>query len=274
MEIKHKKHRNTLFLYQILMNKVTTVIIGGQDKKLNEYKYVINKYFKPGTEINKQLKLYKELVDNQKSFKSVIEKFKKTINCEKLQTQKYNLIKEINNKFPDFELYIKQTTVNNYRLYASIYKLFNYYGIQNKQYRIDDNILHRQKLLVLQHKNKDEVDYSLKQFDGYNNDLKLFVYRVILDKFNKKYSGLSMVQKKILFQYLNNNSYNIIIIANKLYQKLGQMNQIDNKVINSKLDAVAQKLKTVINSKFKINENHIKLLMVFTDLLQQVKKLK
>ena len=53
--------------------------------------------------------------------------------------------------------------------------------------------------------NKEDVKEDiLEEFKSYDKDLRILTYRVLLEKFNDKYSNLNSSQKTVLKEFINN----------------------------------------------------------------------
>jgi hypothetical protein len=132
-KIKHSKFKNTAMLFELLTRQITSDIISSNESVAIQ---ILKKFFNKNTELIKEYRLYKTLSDER--FKSdtkanmLIEaalKARRGLNKNKLQNEKYELIKTIKENFEIDSFF--QTKVNNYKLLASIYKIFEYNELDN-----------------------------------------------------------------------------------------------------------------------------------------------
>ena len=63
MSRKHNKKRNTGFLYESLVVEMTNAMIDKDLNKRDAIKEALQEYFKTGTELHKELNLYKSVLD-------------------------------------------------------------------------------------------------------------------------------------------------------------------------------------------------------------------
>jgi len=50
---------------------------------------------------------------------------------------------------------------------------------------------------------EEKKDELMEEFNGYDKDLKMLTYRVLLEKFNEKYDDLKSAQKEVLKEFIN-----------------------------------------------------------------------
>jgi hypothetical protein len=132
-KIKHSKFKNTGMLFELLTRQITSEIISGNESVAP---YVLKKFFNKNTELFKEYGLYKTLSEEKFSSETksqmlieAVLKSRKNINKKKLIDEKYQLIKSISENF-DINSFF-QTKVQNYKLLASIYKIFEYSELDN-----------------------------------------------------------------------------------------------------------------------------------------------
>lgn len=288
-KIKHNKIKNSGILFELLTRQLTAdIIIGVEKSKAHE---LIEKYFSKDTELVKEYLLYNTILryktpdkDKAKDFISEVLKSKKSnIDEKKLNREKYNLVKEIKESYDEDGFF--NNKINNYKLYASIYKLFKHNELEYKdspgtitesKYNIIDNICN-----VTPANTDVESDEVLEEYKKQNQDLRLLAYKVMVDKFNNKYStNLNENQSKLLKEYINNISSSkslnnfmekeIPIITDKL--KKGILG-IKSKAINIKVNEVCKQLDKINDNKI-IEENHVYAVMNSYELIEKLKKIK
>ena len=125
-KIKHSKFKNTGFLFELLTRQITLEILNNSQEKA---KKIVVEFFGNGTELSKELRLYKLLIDEKYNSENKAEKFIEAImdartklDEQKLIKEKYNLVKVIKENF-EIDTFLT-SPVTNYRVLASIHKLF------------------------------------------------------------------------------------------------------------------------------------------------------
>jgi len=284
-KIKHSKFKNTGILFELLTRQITLEVLNG-DKKENAKK-IVQEFFKQGTELNKELRLYELLMNEKYNGESRAEKFidtineaHKKINNKKLNNEKYNLVKKINESF-DMESFLG-SSVKNYKEYASIYKIFE--SKNQKKYDIKD--VFDAKITIIENitskriKNKEiKEDKFLEFYKKQEKDVRLLSYKILIENFNNKYSKLDFNQKSILREYINNvnNTSNFNdFYKSKISEVIGEMSKllktIDDKVTKIKL----KETMNVLNSqkiKREVKDNQVSVLMLGYELIKELKKI-
>jgi len=209
-KIKHSKFKNTGILFELLVRQITLEILNG-DKEVA--KGIVKEFFKSGTELSKEKKLYDMLLKEKYNSESRAEKFidaileaHSKIDSKKIIKEKYNLIKEIQSNFNIDEFL--NSPITNYKTLASIYKVFESKSIDNADVK---DVLNSRFTLV-EHiindsvKNKKKIieDRALQAYKKQDKDVRLLAYKVLVEQFNKKYTNLNNSQKNLLKEYINN----------------------------------------------------------------------
>ena len=156
--------------------------------------------------MSKELQLYNSIVKEQfKSEARALDFIKESqraysqLNQSLLRRQKYNLVKEISENFKFDSL--AKGHINNYKVLASIYMLFEYQDSNNvKQLTECKNAILDHVLLT--EAKKTEKDVVLETFKKQDESERLLTYKLLVDKFNQKYSKLSESQKRLLNKYI------------------------------------------------------------------------
>jgi len=206
MNIKHSKYKNTGILFELLVRQVTAdTLNGGQSPALN----IIKKFFVK-SELGRELKLYETLTKSKKLNESrsnlliqtLLESANK-LNRKTLKREKYNLINEIKKHYNLDEFF--KTQLPNYKTQAAFYTLTE--AQQSSELISPDQIVSN-KYTILEHltlgpvdqeKVKDEV---LQEFQTYDKDVRMLTYKILLEKFNGKYSDLHESQKEVLKEFI------------------------------------------------------------------------
>lgn len=279
-KIKHSKYKNTGILFEMLVRKLTSETLTS-DKTIALD--IIKKYFGKNTELAKELQLYNSLIkEQQKSEARVLDyiveaqKAYRKLNQSVLRRQKYNLVKEIKENFSFDSL--ANSRIPNYKVLASTYILFEYAEHASiKQ-------LSQCKNVILEHVLKDStkkssVDNLYEEFKTQSNDTRLLTYKLLVDKFNTKYTNLSEAQKNLLNQYITHvndtNSLKSYIKTEipKIKRQLKEhVSQTKDDVARIKIENLAEMLCNVENMKV-IKESHILSLLRYYDLVDELNQI-
>ena len=280
MYIKHSKFKNTGILFEILVKRITADTLSKDDSPALS---TLRKYF-VNTELGKEYKLY-EMVFKGKNVKetkanailnTVIESSKK-LNRTRLRKEKYNLIKELKENYNIADLF--KTKISDYKTYASLYTLFEIY---NTNKATDPNQIVDNKVTILEHLTKTPIERDdvkgniLEEFKSYDKDVRILTYRILLEKFNEKYSDLSKTQKRILKEFINSvdstsslkEFYNTEVVTIKK-QISEQIKITKDKTIQIKLEEVS-KLINELGKREKVKSDHLVDLLQYHSLLQEL----
>lgn len=248
---KHSKFKNSGILFELLARQITTDILAGKDNSFA--KKLMFKYFNESTALGKEFQLYNFIInqkvktlDKAERVISIVLQSRNKLNNKELNSQKYNLIKEIKEKFnaAEFNEFLKNK-ISNYKLYASIYKLFENYSVNsNEVYEIDELVTAKEYILESMIK-KDKVIITEKSlYESQPPEIKLLAYKFLIDTFNTKYSNLLPEQKSLLREYITS---------------ISNTNKFSN-YVNSEYKRIAKSLNEKVNliknavSKIKVNE--------------------
>jgi hypothetical protein len=124
---------------------------------------------------------------------------------------------------------------------------------------------------------KDKVaDTVLEEFGGYDKDLRVLTYKILLEKFNSKYSELNSNQKRILREYINSidsTSYLKEFYNKEIAQLQIQLTEkskiVNDKVLKIKLDEV-KKFLTPLGKKDKVTSESLVDLLQFYSLTEKL----
>lgn len=279
-KLKHSKYKNTGILFEMLVRKLTSETLSS-DKSITID--IIKKYFGKNTELSKELQLYNALLKEQfrseaqgldyiRSVKSAYSKLNQSV----LNRQKYNLVKEISEKFIFTDM--SKMHIANYKELASIYMIFEYNESDNPKRLLEcKNVIIDNGMLT--EKKTQEKDVVLETFKSQPKDLRLLTYKLLVDKFNQKYSGLSEAQKRLLNKYITHvndtaglREYIQKIIPAIKKQLSEQVKHIDDAVTKIKVQKLSEMLCSVENMKT-IKESHILSLLRYFDLIRELKDL-
>ena len=282
-QIKHSKFKNTGFLFELLVRQVTSDILNNR-KGIAEG--LLKKYFNSKTELSNELKLYQFIVSERYNSENRAERFvdavvesRAKLDEKKILKEKYNLIKEIKDNYAIEDFLRSQ--IPNYKVLASVYKIFEYKVNVDQNYDPKDFV--NTKYTLVEHligktpSNKTlsetTIHTDLKKED---KEIQLLSYKMIVDSFNKKYNNLNDKQKGLLKEYINSytNSDNlknhVVGEVKSLIKEFKTISsKINDKVTKIKLAETMNQLSKIGNSQ-KIKDNHITSLIMCYELEKEL----
>tara|TARA_Y100001963_G_C6707824_1_gene412777 strand:+ start:86 stop:964 length:879 start_codon:yes stop_codon:yes gene_type:complete len=284
--IKHNKIKNTGILFELLLRQVTADIFASQNK--SKAVSLIKEYFNKKTALGKELELYQLLIKNnynsdQKAeyLINVVTESRKNLSESKLRKEKYNLIKEIKDSFKVKDFF--KSRIPNYKVLASIYKVF-----LSESENINPSDLVTSKCSILEHltntpvqsEKKEKIkDKLINEYNKQGKDLRLLSYKILVEKFNKKYSVLSSSQRNLLKEYINNISNTnglddyIKNESKKVKSELqSHISSITEKVAKIKVNESLKQIDNLVLGNKKSIEDKIVSLMRYYELNQELNK--
>ena len=282
---KHSKFKNTGILFELLTKQVTADILSGE--KDSPAKDLLFKYFNEGRELGKEWQLYNFLVNEQFSDEmkadraiSIAVHSKEKLNNRALLQEKFELIKEIKSIYP-IESFLK-SSIRNYKVYASIYKLLEHNVSQS--FKIGDvsqarnclieNLLNRPTTVS----KKSEEEKLLEYYKTQTEDVRLLTYKILIEGINTKYKEFNDSQKHILREYINNVSNTnkldefVKVEREGIKKQLAEIfKKIDSPVVKIKIAEVVKQLDG-LNLIKGIKDNHISVLLLSHELIKEIKK--
>jgi hypothetical protein len=208
--IKHSKYKNTGILFELLVRQATSDLMSNVDSKAIK---IFKKFF-TDTELGKEYNLYSTVLNAPKLnetkaeilISTIVEQSKK-LDRVKLDREKYNLIKEIKKHY-DLDNFFK-AKIETYKIYASTFTL-----IENQLSNEvnDTKQIITNKLTLLEHVTKESLTERkvaskvVEEFMKEDKEIRILAYKILVEKFNEKYSGLSAEQRDLLKEYINNVS--------------------------------------------------------------------
>jgi hypothetical protein len=279
-QIKHSKYKNTGIIFELLVRQVTNDVLATGDSPSVK---ILKKYFS-NTELAKEQRLYNLVNTQERLTESKAETVLQTIaesslkfDLNKLNQEKYNLIKEIK-KYYDVENFFKNK-ISNYKTSAAVYTLLESYRTSNFT---DPKQVVNNKITLLEHLTQKEIitkeNEDIKLFLQESKDIRILTYRMLIEKFNDKYSTFSPQQKVILKEYINNinDSVKLKNVVNDHFNYL-------KLTLNSFADKIQEPVtKIKINESIKLikpiqknespKEEHLINLLQYYELLSEIKK--
>jgi len=279
-KLKHSKYKNTGILFEMLVRKLTSETLSSNKTVTVD---IIKKYFGKNTELAKELYLYNSLMKEQ--FKSdaraldyirTVKAAHSKLNQSVLKRQRYNLVKEVSEKFVFDDL--AKIHISNYKTLASINMIFEHDETVNpKQIAACKSVIVEHTMFPV--KKKEVKDQLTEMFESQPKEIRLLTYKLLVDKFNAKYSGLDESQKQLLNKYITNVNDTVALreyiekIIPKIKTELSkQADVITDKATKIKVKKLSEMLCTVKNMKT-IKESHVLSLLRYFDLIKELKEM-
>ncbi len=278
-KLKHSKFKNPAVLFELLVRQVASDTLNNKDSQaLN----IIKEYFGKNTELNKELGLYQTLLKEKfksethaNSFINAVLTAHKKLNNSTINKQKYSLIREIKKTYVIEDFF--QTRVNDYKLLASIYKIFEHSENENPADFINSKNSLCEHIITVPKETKVLVE-NKDDFKNQHKDIRLLSYKILIDKFNERYQGLDIKQKTLLKSYINNVSNSnylkeyIIPEITEIKKDIKSLSKnITSKVVTIKLNEVSNLLDRISNAPV-IKDSYILAMLRYYELLKELKK--
>ena len=278
MKVKHSKYKNTGILFELLTRQFTSdTIAGNRPKSLS----ILKKYFNKKSELLKEYKIYHALsnkkFDSEGKASILIEELIKAynkLNKSNLRREKYNLIKEIKNNYNVNDFF--NSKINNYKIMASVFNL-----LENKE-ASTDSIL-KSKITLLENitgkktKTKHKESNIIESIKKTDKNTRLLTYKVLLEKFNEKYSDLANNQKLLLKEYVNNvsNSPSLKLYINEEIKKVKKSltdysKKVKDKVVVIKINETRDLIKPLCK-KSSVHDDNVTNLLNYYELVNELK---
>ncbi len=284
MKIKHSKYRNTGLIYELLVKQIASDTLSKENSPAVN---ILKKYFSGNTTLVREFKLYDYILKNSNISQnkaeliiSTITEVSRKLNRKVLKKAKYELISEIRKHYNLDEFFGIQ--VSNYKAIASLYCLIE---AQNNDNLIDPDLLVNFKSSILEHLTANKQDPNkvkdtlIEEYSKYDKDLKLLTFKFLLEKFNDKYKDLLPEQKNILRQFITsvNSSQKLRSLVNEELTKIKSLvsnftGRVKDDVVKIKLVEVSKNILPLTN-KDKVSDSHLVNLMMYYDLVNELKSL-
>ena len=190
--IKHSKYKNTGILFELLVRQATSDLMSNKNPVAVK---IFKKYF-TNTELSKEYDLYNTVLNAPKLNEtkadiliSTITEQAKKLDREKLDKEKYNLIKEVKKNY-DLDNFFK-AKIDAYKVYASVYTLIEATIARSAT---DTKQIVTNKLTLLEHITKETLTERkvaskvVEEFMKEDKEIRVLAYKILVEKFNDKYS--------------------------------------------------------------------------------------
>lgn len=288
LAIKHVKFRNTGILFELLVRKVAADVLDGKSDSFAVK--IMREHFSSKSELGKELQLYRSFFNSPtltegKAFNmlDLILQKRKSLNEKLLAAQKFLLIKEIK-EHCDLKQFMSGR-VPSYKVYASIYKLFESHKNTDSMDDIQDIISSR--FVVVEHLQGNIKEETIIKENSYMDlmkqqpeEIRYLSYKILLETFNEKYSIFTDKQKGLLREFINNGNnlekfekYLSTESSNLIQVMQLHLKKVNNEVTKIKLNEVISQL-TQIERKPSVKENYITALLIAYQISHELETLR
>jgi len=228
MKAKHNKKRNTAFIFEALSREMTKTIVSKDEKRRRVIAAVIKEHFKKGSELRKELDLYKTLDEHSESSGNIAEKIVQEAKSEYITIDKKQLFNEqtalINAINKHLSRSVFSNFVSNYKHLATISQVFN------RDAGVKERVLLENTLVESMTKTREELE--MKSVDN-------VVYKTFAKTFNEEYSEhLPEEQKELLSRYISSFNDNGLELKSYLNEELGRLKEeVNNSLLLEEISA-------------------------------------
>ena len=279
MKIKHNKYKNTGILFELLVRKITADTLSNGNSKAAA---LVKKYFTK-SELANENKLY-QVINNSislsegkaESVLSTVLDMSRKLDGEKLAKEKYNLIREIKENFDMNDFFGAKK--KNYKLLDSTYILLESYN--DKKFANPESII-TSKITILEHitshpDTKMSLSPLVEELMSLDKGTRALTYKIMLEKYNTKFDGLSKEQKEVLKEYINSASD-----APKLKEFLNtkfkgisavlkeNVGKIEDPALKIKIQEVINLIAPILETR-KLKDDHLVALLQYLDLSNEI----
>jgi len=273
MRLKHNKKRNTAFVYEALIRELTKSVVKNNKHKQNKIVSIMKEHFANGTELSKELDVYRSIyetkdIEKRLAEKIVVEAKQKYsgLNRGTIFKEQSALINKINktlskNLFKNF--------VPNYKNIATVYSIFQ------EALPVKDRVLLEENII-------DQMSASVNFTEEKQQPMDNIIYGTFVNKFNEEYSDkLNENQKELLTKYISSFSDNGLEMKYFLNEEIGSLKQelvkckqdpdvSEDSSLKEKIDKVYSILESYKEKE--IDTNLIELVLKTQDLVEEIQK--
>ena len=279
MKPKHSKYKNTGILFELLTRQITSETISNNSPKAVG---ILRKFFSNNSTLLKEYQIYHALLnkkfDKEANAAVLLETLigaHNKLNKSVLRRERYNLVREIKDTY-NIEDFFK-AKINDYKVYASVYNLLEN-QTANPLHIVDS------KVIILEHitgkglPNKPKKDMVMEEYEKFDKETRALTYKMLMEKFNEKYSRLSNSQRRLLKEYVYNISNSpklkrfINEEINKVKAEIKELSKNTDKVTQIKLNEVVGLIKPLCK-KSSVHDDNVVNLLNYYELVNELKSL-
>lgn len=277
MKPKHSKYKNTGILFELLTRQITSETISNTPPKAVG---ILKKFFSGDSTLLKEYQIYHALLNKRfekdASAAVLIETLNgahSKLNKSSLRRERYNLVREIKDTY-NIEDFFK-AKIPNYKIYASVYNL-----LENKE--ANPLSIVNSKVAILEHitnknlPNKPKKEMVMEEYEKFDKETRALTYRMLMEKFNDKYSGLADNQRILLKEYVYNvsNSPKLKTFLNeeinKVKAEIETLAKNTDQVTRIKLNEVKNLIKPLCK-KSSVHDDNVINLLNYYELVNELK---
>ena len=277
MKPKHSKYKNTGILFELLTRQITSETISHTPPKAVG---ILQKFFGNDSTLLKQYQIYHALLNKRfekdASATVLIETLNgaySKLNKSALRRERYNLVREIKDTY-NIEDFFK-AKIPNYKIYASVYNL-----LENKE--ANPLSIVNSKVAILEHitnknlPNKPKKEMVMEEYEKFDKETRALTYKMLMEKFNDKYSGLADNQRTLLKEYVYNVSNSPKLKAflneeiNKVKAEIETLAENTDQVTKIKLNEVKSLIKPLCK-KSSVHDDNVINLLNYYELVNELK---
>jgi len=277
MKPKHSKYKNTGILFELLTRQITSETISNTPPKAVG---ILKKFFSGDSTLLKEYQIYHALLNKRfekdASATVLIETLNgahSKLNKSALRRERYNLVREIKDTY-NIEDFFK-AKIPNYKIYASVYNL-----LENKE--ANPLSIVNSKVAILEHitnknlPNKPKKEMVMEEYEKFDKETRALTYKMLMEKFNDKYSGLADNQRTLLKEYVYNVSNSPKLKAflneeiNKVKAEIEILAENTDQVTKIKLNEVKSLIKPLCK-KSSVHDDNVINLLNYYELVNELK---
>lgn len=255
MKVKHNKLRNTGLIFELLVKQIASETIAGTSSPAIT---IVKKFFAPGTELLREYKIYEEIIkskgiglDQGRYLLELAVKAKQDLDGVKLAQEKYNLVRGLKSKYNLDEIF--SIRVHDYKALAATYCTLEFTGLEEGS-TIGDLASNRQTLLEYFDKANTGIQpypqtTGVEEYLRYDKDTRMLAYRILLERYNKKFKNLNESQKTLLREFIlsvDSTKKLQSTVVSELQRVKGvlesQTHKIENPILQIKLQEVIKQI--------------------------------
>ena len=277
MKPKHSKYKNTGILFELLTRQITSETISNTPPKAVG---ILKKFFSGDSTLLKEYQIYHALLNKrfEKDASAIVlietlNGAHSKLNKSALRRERYNLVREIKDTY-NIEDFFK-AKIPNYKIYASVYNL-----LENKE--ANPLSIVNSKVAILEHitnknlPNKPKKEMVMEEYEKFDKETRALTYKLLIEKFNDKYSGLADNQRILLKEYVYNVSNSPKLKAflneeiNKVKAEIETLAENTDQVTKIKLNEVKSLIKPLCK-KSSVHDDNVINLLNYYELVNELK---
>ena len=279
-KVKHSKYKNTGIIFELLVRQITEeTMADGSTTAVS----LMKKHFHKNSNLLKEYQIYRSITQQKYDDKMAAQMFIETcvekyndINKSHLRREKYNLVKEIKSVYNTETFF--NSKINNYRNLASIYLMLENNGspslITNTKLSIIESIVTPPTASTTE--STDAITETYSQMSDLDKKL---TYKILIEKFNSKYSTLNSEQKSLLREYIESvtNTPRLKQYINESIEKVQaeldvMVEKVTNPVVKIKINEVRNLIKPLCK-KSSVHDDNVVNLLNYYELVQELRNI-